>query len=199
MRVKLRQHGFVYSLGTASKDAVLFYFLRFSPLLPLKSYLVFPFQKQYPYFSVRKCKKGHFLCGFAALNQYPYCRLLLILYRTFIRSDVTLGRLQYDFLTTFFDFFTSSIELANNSPFDPRCSSSSLRLHDHKHPRYVDPNRCIGCGICTTRCFFDAIHLVRSHPEFVDYCSADNTVKKVVLGGVRRAGKIVIKSIKERI
>lgn len=114
-------------IGTASKDAVLFYFLRFSPLLPLKSYLVFPFQKQYPYFSVRKCKKGHFLCGFAALNQYPYCRLLLILYRTFIRSDVTLGRLQYDFLTTFFDFFTSSIELANNSPFDPRCSSSSLR------------------------------------------------------------------------
>ena len=31
------------------------------------------------------------------------------------------------------------------------------------------------------------------------YCSADNTVKKVVLGGVRRAGKIVIKSIKEQI
>ena len=76
-----------------------------------------------------------------------------------------------------------------------------LRTHDCLScgVSYVDPNRCIGCGICTTRCFFDAIHLVRSHPEFVDYCSADDTVKKVVLGGVRRAGKIVIKSIKERI
>ena len=62
----------------------------------------------------------------------------------------------------------------------------------------VDPNRCIGCGICTTRCFFDAIRLERSHPEFVDYVSADDTVKKVVLGGVRRAGKIAIKSIKNR-
>ena len=63
---------------------------------------------------------------------------------------------------------------------------------------YVDPNRCIGCGICTTRCFFDAIRLERSHPEFADYCSADYTVKKVVQGGIRRAGKIAIKSIRKR-
>ena len=61
---------------------------------------------------------------------------------------------------------------------------------------YVDPNRCIGCGICTTRCFFDAIRLERSHPEFVDYCSADGTVRKVVIGGVCRAGRIAVKSIK---
>ena len=61
---------------------------------------------------------------------------------------------------------------------------------------YVDPNRCIGCGICTTRCLFGAIRLERSHGEFVDYCSADDTVKKVVIGGVRRAGKIMIKSLK---
>jgi len=63
---------------------------------------------------------------------------------------------------------------------------------------YVDPNRCIGCGICTTRCYFDAIRLERSHPEFVDYCSADDSVKKVVLGGARRAGKIAIKSLTGR-
>ena len=61
---------------------------------------------------------------------------------------------------------------------------------------YVAPNRCIGCGICTTRCFFGAIRLERSHGEFADYCSADDTVKKVVLGGVRRAGRIAIKSLK---
>ena len=29
----------------------------------------------------------------------------------------------------------------------------------------VDPNKCIGCGVCTTKCVFDAIHLKRDHPE----------------------------------
>ena len=29
----------------------------------------------------------------------------------------------------------------------------------------VDPNKCIGCGICTTKCEFDAIHLNRDLPE----------------------------------
>lgn len=29
----------------------------------------------------------------------------------------------------------------------------------------VDENRCVGCGICTTKCEFDAIHLHRDHPE----------------------------------
>ena len=29
----------------------------------------------------------------------------------------------------------------------------------------VDQNKCIGCGICTTKCEFDAIHLKRIRPE----------------------------------
>ena len=29
----------------------------------------------------------------------------------------------------------------------------------------VDDHRCIGCGLCTTRCKFDAITLHRDHPE----------------------------------
>ena len=28
----------------------------------------------------------------------------------------------------------------------------------------VDTNMCIGCGLCTTRCMFDAIHLERDVP-----------------------------------
>lgn len=28
----------------------------------------------------------------------------------------------------------------------------------------VDPNKCIGCGVCTTKCDFDAIHLRRDNP-----------------------------------
>ena len=35
----------------------------------------------------------------------------------------------------------------------------------------VDENKCIGCGLCTTKCAFDAIHLHREHPE------ASNMVK----------------------
>ena len=63
---------------------------------------------------------------------------------------------------------------------------------------YVDPNRCIGCGICTTRCMFDAIHLERSHPEYVNYCSVDEAVMNTVLNGAKRAAHIVIKDIKEK-
>ena len=28
---------------------------------------------------------------------------------------------------------------------------------------YVDPNKCLGCGVCTTRCKFDAIHLTKKY------------------------------------
>ena len=35
---------------------------------------------------------------------------------------------------------------------------------------FVDPNKCLGCGVCTTRCKFDAIHLrKRSFEESIDY------------------------------
>ena len=34
----------------------------------------------------------------------------------------------------------------------------------------MDPDRCLGCGVCTTRCKFDAIHLrKRSFTESIDY------------------------------
>ena len=29
----------------------------------------------------------------------------------------------------------------------------------------VDPNKCIGRGLCTTKCEFDAIHIYRDKPE----------------------------------
>ena len=34
----------------------------------------------------------------------------------------------------------------------------------------VDPNKCLGCGVCTTHCKFDAIHLrKRTFQESIDY------------------------------
>ncbi len=62
----------------------------------------------------------------------------------------------------------------------------------------VDQNRCIGCGLCTTRCLFDAIHIVRSHPEFENYCTADDTVKRTVMNGVKRIGKVTVIDLKEK-
>ena len=43
---------------------------------------------------------------------------------------------------------------------------------------WVDPNKCIGCGICTTKCNFDAIHLYRDHPK----CSTMRMAEKKVTG-----------------
>ena len=38
----------------------------------------------------------------------------------------------------------------------------------------VDPNKCIGCGVCTTKCEFDAIHLHRELPERAQAVKAED-------------------------
>lgn len=57
---------------------------------------------------------------------------------------------------------------------------------------YVDPNKCIGCGICTTRCEFDAIHLVRDHPECTDMRVAEQKIGGLLSYSVKRAFKILL-------
>jgi len=56
---------------------------------------------------------------------------------------------------------------------------------------YVDPNKCIGCGICTTRCQFDAIHLLRDHPECSNMRVAEKKVTGLLSYAAKRAFKIV--------
>jgi len=58
----------------------------------------------------------------------------------------------------------------------------------------VDPNKCIGCGICTTRCQFDAIHLYRDHPEMTDMRKAEDKVGGLMAYAAKRAVKIVANS-----
>lgn len=53
----------------------------------------------------------------------------------------------------------------------------------------VDENKCIGCGLCTTKCDFDAIHLHRERPE----CSRMVKVEKKVPGLLKYAAKREIK------
>ncbi len=67
-----------------------------------------------------------------------------------------------------------------------RCLSCGLNI--------VDENRCIGCGLCTTRCEFDAIHLVRDHPEMTDYRKAENKITGLLSYAIPRAVKIVLNS-----
>lgn len=55
----------------------------------------------------------------------------------------------------------------------------------------VDPNKCIGCGICTTRCKFDAIHLYRDHPENTDMRFAEDKIKGLVPYAMKRAFRIL--------
>ena len=63
---------------------------------------------------------------------------------------------------------------------------------------YVDQNKCIGCGLCTTKCRFDAIHLVRNHPEFANYYDADKGVAKILEHGIKRGIKLKVKKIAQR-
>ena len=54
---------------------------------------------------------------------------------------------------------------------------------------WVDPNKCIGCGVCTTKCMFDAIHLKRDHPECTDMRRAEDKIKVVASMAVKRLGE----------
>lgn len=54
----------------------------------------------------------------------------------------------------------------------------------------VDENRCIGCGLCTTRCEFDAIHLHRELPDASNMRTAEEKLKYILPNGLKQAVKI---------
>ncbi len=57
----------------------------------------------------------------------------------------------------------------------------------------VDENRCIGCGICTTKCGFDAIHLYRVHPEASHFRTSEDKFGGILPYMIKRTGKIIFK------
>ena len=59
---------------------------------------------------------------------------------------------------------------------------------------YVDPNLCIGCGLCTTKCQFDAIHLIRDNPKCSDMRVAEDKVTGLMKYEISRLGKIIANS-----
>lgn len=61
----------------------------------------------------------------------------------------------------------------------------------------LDEYKCVGCGICTTKCKFDAIHLVKvgefNSPKV-------ELIAPYLIGGMaKRGGKIAIKSVKDAV
>ena len=89
-------------------------------------------------------------------------------------------------------------------PDDPRQSFSDLRLPLTEEQvkkeaarclkcgaTTVDFNKCIGCGLCTTRCEFDAIHLSRDLPACSEMHTAEEMMKLVGPYAIKRMGKII--------
>ena len=58
----------------------------------------------------------------------------------------------------------------------------------------LDPSMCVGCGMCVSKCSFDAIHLVRKYNAYA------TTYEKLPLhmgpNVVKRVGKIAVNAIK---
>ena len=54
----------------------------------------------------------------------------------------------------------------------------------------VDPNKCIGCGICTTRCGFDAIRLHRERPECSTMVRSEDKMKAILPYMIKRKIRI---------
>ena len=59
----------------------------------------------------------------------------------------------------------------------------------------VDPNKCIGCGICTTKCEFDAIHLTRNRPQNSKMIPAEDKFKAIAPYAAKRQVKIIKKQL----
>ncbi len=59
----------------------------------------------------------------------------------------------------------------------------------------IDLNQCIGCGLCTTRCEFDAVHLRRDIPGGADMHKAEEMIKCVAPYAIKRRFKIIKKKI----
>ena len=60
----------------------------------------------------------------------------------------------------------------------------------------VDPNKCIGCGVCTTKCAFDAIKLYRERPECSKMVVSEDKVKTLLPYMAKRQVKILLKKDK---
>ena len=68
---------------------------------------------------------------------------------------------------------------------DSRCTFTEEQVK-------MEASRCIGCGACTTKCEFDAIHLRRDHPEATKMIRSEDKMKAILPYMIKRAAKIKV-------
>ena len=56
----------------------------------------------------------------------------------------------------------------------------------------VDENKCIGCGVCTTKCGFDAIKLHREHPECSKMVPSEEKMKHIIPYAIKQAVRVKV-------
>ena len=77
------------------------------------------------------------------------------------------------------------------------CSLKCVWCHN---PEGISPNteeafyshKCIGCGVCTTKCAFDAIHLHREHPNASRMIKSEDKLKAILPNILKREIKILL-------
>ena len=60
----------------------------------------------------------------------------------------------------------------------------------------VDDHQCVGCGLCTTKCEFDAIHLERVLPEASVMRKSEDKLKYILPYAAKQKINIVFKKKK---
>ena len=55
----------------------------------------------------------------------------------------------------------------------------------------IEANRCLGCGLCTTKCEFDAIKLTRDIPEGSNMVRSEDKLKVILPYAAKRQIKIL--------
>ncbi|MDO4620399.1 MAG: FAD-dependent oxidoreductase [Lachnospiraceae bacterium] len=60
----------------------------------------------------------------------------------------------------------------------------------------VDENKCIGCGVCTTKCAFDAIKIYRERPECSTMRRSEDKLKYILPNGLKQGIKVTFQKKK---
>jgi NADPH-dependent glutamate synthase beta subunit-like oxidoreductase/NAD-dependent dihydropyrimidine dehydrogenase PreA subunit len=60
---------------------------------------------------------------------------------------------------------------------------------------YIDQTRCLGCGLCATRCKFDAISLSKVSSKYG--CTYEQLPMRIAKNVIARTGRIAVRSVKD--
>ncbi|MCF0103907.1 MAG: FAD-dependent oxidoreductase [Eggerthellaceae bacterium] len=127
-------------------------------------------------------------------------------------ANLTIGRNRWEF--NMIDVDNINFESYDNAPPQKEKYDSDLPKNTFKHEKralteeqvktetarclkcgacIVDENKCIGCGVCTTRCDFDAITIHRERPECTEMVPAEDKFRKILPYQINRIGRIIMR------